>query len=30
VKHYATLERVSGSYVTDDLRDRADDLVWRG
>ena len=26
---YATLERVSGSYVTDDLRDRADDLVWR-
>jgi hypothetical protein len=26
---YTTLERVSGSYVTDDLRDRADDLVWR-
>jgi predicted transposase/invertase (TIGR01784 family) len=26
---YATLERVSGSYVTDDLRDRADDIVWR-
>ena len=26
---YRTLERVSGSYVTDDLRDRADDLVWR-
>ncbi|WP_245232528.1 Rpn family recombination-promoting nuclease/putative transposase [Thiorhodococcus minor] len=24
-----TLERCSGSYVTDDLRDRADDLVWR-
>jgi hypothetical protein len=23
---YATLERVSGSYVTDDLRDRADDI----
>jgi predicted transposase YdaD len=26
---YRTLERVSGSYVTDDLRDRADDIVWR-
>ncbi|MFZ4790503.1 MAG: Rpn family recombination-promoting nuclease/putative transposase [Candidatus Competibacteraceae bacterium] len=26
---YATLERVSGSYITDDLRDRADDIVWR-
>ncbi len=26
---FATLERCSGSYVTDDLRDRADDLVWR-
>ena len=26
---YATLERVSGSYVTDDLRDRADDIIWR-
>ena len=26
---YHTLERVSGSYVTDDLRDRADDIVWR-
>ena len=26
---YPTLERVSGSYVTDDLRDRADDIVWR-
>ncbi|MCK7582533.1 MAG: Rpn family recombination-promoting nuclease/putative transposase [Chromatiales bacterium] len=24
-----TLERCSGSYVTDDLRDRADDLIWR-
>ncbi|WP_300971366.1 Rpn family recombination-promoting nuclease/putative transposase [Thiocapsa sp.] len=24
-----TLERCSGSYVTDDLRDRADDIVWR-
>ena len=27
--NYATLERVSGSYVADDLRDRADDIVWR-
>jgi predicted transposase YdaD len=26
---YATLERMPGSYVTDDLRDRADDIVWR-
>ncbi|WPL15270.1 putative transposase [Thiorhodovibrio winogradskyi] len=25
----STLERCSGSYVTDDLRDRADDLIWR-
>jgi len=25
----STLERCSGSYVTDDLRDRADDIVWR-
>ncbi|SDW04067.1 Rpn family recombination-promoting nuclease/putative transposase [Thiocapsa roseopersicina] len=24
-----TLEKCSGSYVSDDLRDRADDLVWR-
>lgn len=24
-----TLERCSGSYVTDDLRDRADDIIWR-
>ena len=24
-----TLEKVSGSYVSDDLRDRADDLIWR-
>ena len=24
-----TLERVSGSYVSDDLRERADDVVWR-
>ena len=25
----ATLEKCSGSYVSDDLRDRADDLIWR-
>jgi len=24
-----TLEKCSGSYVSDDLRDRADDLIWR-
>lgn len=24
-----TLERCSGSYVTEDLRDRADDIIWR-
>lgn len=26
---FATLEKMSGSYVTDDLRDREDDIVWR-
>ncbi|MDO4232654.1 MAG: Rpn family recombination-promoting nuclease/putative transposase [Lautropia sp.] len=26
---YTTLERVSGSYITDDLRQRANDVVWR-
>ncbi len=26
---FTTLERVSGSYVSDDLRDREDDMVWR-
>ena len=26
---YATLERVNGSYVTDDLREREDDIIWR-
>ncbi len=26
---FATLEKVSGSYATDDLRSRHDDLVWR-
>jgi len=26
---FATLERVGGGYVTDDLREREDDIVWR-
>ena len=26
---FSTLEKVNGSYVSDDLRDRADDVVWR-
>jgi predicted transposase/invertase (TIGR01784 family) len=26
---YSTLEKMPGSYVTDDLRNRADDVVWR-
>lgn len=26
---YDSLEKVSGSYVSDDLRDRSDDIVWR-
>jgi predicted transposase YdaD len=26
---YASLEKVSCQYVTDDLRERADDIVWR-
>lgn len=26
---YSTLEKVPGSYVTDDLRQRSDDVVWR-
>ncbi|GAB6042894.1 Rpn family recombination-promoting nuclease/putative transposase [Endothiovibrio diazotrophicus] len=26
---FATLERVAGSYVSDDLRERIDDMVWR-
>lgn len=25
----ATLEKVGGSYVTDDLREREDDVIWR-
>ena len=24
-----TLEKASGSYVADDLRDREDDVIWR-
>ncbi len=26
---FGTLEKVSGSYITDDLRDREDDIIWR-
>src|SRR3954469_25229931 len=26
---FSTLERVSDAYVTDDLRARADDIIWR-
>jgi predicted transposase YdaD len=26
---YSTLEKVPGSYVTEDFRHRADDIVWR-
>ncbi|OOC10173.1 hypothetical protein B1A74_07100 [Thioalkalivibrio halophilus] len=26
---FSTLEKVNGSYVTDELRDREDDIVWR-
>ena len=26
---FSTLEQCSGSYVTDDLRDRHDDIIWR-
>jgi len=26
---FSTLERVSGSYISDDLREREDDIVWR-
>ncbi|MDI6792416.1 MAG: Rpn family recombination-promoting nuclease/putative transposase, partial [bacterium] len=26
---FSSLEKVSGSYVTDDLRDREDDIIWR-
>ena len=26
---FTTLEKVSGSFVSDDLRDREDDIIWR-
>jgi predicted transposase/invertase (TIGR01784 family) len=26
---FSTLEKVSGTYVSDDLRDRADDVIWK-
>ena len=26
---FSTLEKVSGSYVSDDLRAREDDVIWR-
>jgi predicted transposase YdaD len=26
---FASLEKVSGSYVADDLRDRESDVIWR-
>ena len=26
---FSTLEKVNGSYITDDLRSRSDDVVWR-
>lgn len=26
---FSTLEKVSGSYVSDDLREREDDIIWR-
>ncbi|SEP97118.1 Putative transposase, YhgA-like, partial [Ectothiorhodospira magna] len=26
---FTSLEKVSGSYVTDELRDREDDIIWR-
>ena len=26
---FSTLERASGHYVTDDLRDREDDIIWK-
>ena len=26
---YATLEKMPGSYISDDMRHRADDVVWR-
>jgi hypothetical protein len=26
---FTSLERISGSYVSEDLRDREDDMIWR-
>ena len=26
---FTSLEKVSGSYVADDLRDREDDIIWK-
>ena len=26
---FFTLEKMSGSYASDNLRDRADDIIWR-
>lgn len=26
---FSTLEHCAGSYVTDDLRERHDDVIWR-
>ena len=26
---FDTLEKMSGSYVSDDLREREDDVIWR-
>jgi predicted transposase YdaD len=26
---FSSLEKCGGSYISDDLRDRADDLIWR-
>ena len=26
---FSTLEKCNGSYVTDDLRERMDDIIWR-
>ena len=27
--YFSTLEKQGGSYVTDDLREREDDIIWR-
>ncbi|WP_350282773.1 Rpn family recombination-promoting nuclease/putative transposase [Nitrosomonas sp.] len=26
---YSTLEKINGSYISDDLRERQDDIIWR-